>query len=185
MSNAVVETDRIIMRNWRDGDLEQLFEINQDPRVMEYFPKLQDREDTNNIIERCKQLYREKGYCLFACELKATGEFIGFVGLLDVNFEAYFTPAVEIGWRLACEHWGKGYATEAAKSILDYAFNTWGLQELVSFTTINNRRSRNVMEKIGMIEDPEGEFEHPLLAEGHPLRRHALYRITKDQYLNL
>jgi 3-dehydroquinate dehydratase/shikimate dehydrogenase len=185
MCNVVIETERLILRNWLDRDLPFFVKINQDPRVMEYFPALQNEEQSKNIIERCKQLYREKGYCLFACELKATGEFIGFVGLLDVNFEAYFIPAMEIGWRLAYEHWGKGYATEAAKSVLDYAFNTWSLQELVSFTTINNWRSRKVMEKIGMKQDPEGEFEHPLLAEGHPLRRHALYRITKDQYLNL
>jgi RimJ/RimL family protein N-acetyltransferase len=185
MSNAVIETDRIIMRNWQDGDLEQLFEINQDPRVMEYFPKLQDREYTNNIIERSKRLYGEKGYGFFACELKSTGEFIGFVGLWDTHFDAHFTPAVEIGWRLAYKHWGQGYATEAAKAVLDYAFNKLNLPEIVSLAAVGNRRSRNVMEKIGMIEDPEGEFEHPLLAEGHPLRRHALYRINKDQYLNL
>jgi RimJ/RimL family protein N-acetyltransferase len=106
---------------------------------------------------------------------------IGFVGLQYVNFEASFTPAVEIGWRLAYEYWGRGYATEAARAVLDHAFKQLKLSEVVAFTVVSNRQSRKVMQKIGMRYDPQGDFDHPDFDHNSPLRRHVLYRVSKEQ----
>ena len=118
----------------------------------------------------------------WAASLIETGEFIGMIGLEDVYFKAHFTPAVEIGWRLAFDYWGKGYATEGAQAALQYGFESLNLNEIVSFTTLENMRSRHVMKKIGMHHDPKDDFDHPKLPEGHPLRRHMLYRLNKTDW---
>lgn len=124
----------------------------------------------------------ECGFGFWAASLIETGEFIGMIGLINVQFITHFTPAVEIGWRLAFKHWGKGYATEGAKASLTYGFNTLNLKEIVSFTTEKNIRSRHVMEKIGMHRDSKDDFDHPKLPDGHPLRKHVLYRINKTDW---
>jgi RimJ/RimL family protein N-acetyltransferase len=111
-------------------------------------------------------------------EVRGGAAFAGFVGLSVPRFEAHFAPCVEIGWRLAAQHWGHGYATEGARAALAFGFGTLGLEEIVAFTAPRNVRSRRVMEKIGMTYDPADDFDHPLLPEGHPLRRHVLYRIA-------
>lgn len=178
--STLLETQRLILRTWQASDFEPMCEINQDPKVMECFPSTLSKEETRTFIDKLQQHYEQHSYTFFAVELKQTGECIGFVGLKNVSFQAHFTPAVEIGWRLSSAHWGQGYATEAAKAVLDFAFNQLQLKEIVSFTTVANIKSRRVMEKIGLLHDPQDDFQHPKLASTHPLCRHVLYRLSKN-----
>jgi RimJ/RimL family protein N-acetyltransferase len=144
---------------------------------MEHFPGTLTRRESDELVDRIEAGFAENGFFLWAVELRASGEFIGFTGLAAPGFEAHFTPAVEIGWRLARSAWGHGYATEAARAALEFGFEEVGLKEIVSFTTPLNRRSRAVMERLGMSHDPADDFEHPSLPPGHPLRPHVLYRL--------
>lgn len=173
---AMLETERLRLRNWTDEDREPLARMNADPRVMEFFPATLTREETDDMFERVRAHFARHGFGFWAAELRETGAYIGFVGLAVPAFEAHFTPCVEIGWRLAAEHWNRGLATEAAREALRYGFEDLGLREIVSFTTTANVRSRRVMEKLGMRHDPADDFDHPSIAAGHPLRRHVLYR---------
>lgn len=178
----IIKTERLILRQWKEEDREPFAELNRDPRVREYFTKLLTREESDESIKLISDHIEKRGYGLFAASLIETDEFIGFIGLQDVSFKAAFNelkPAVEIGWRLAFNHWGKGYATEAAKASLKYGFETLNLEEIVAITAVQNKRSRHVMEKIGMRYDPKDDFDHPRLPAGHPLTRHVLYRISK------
>jgi len=143
---------------------------------MEFFPKLLDRMESDAAVARINEHFDRHGFGMWAIELPGVTPFIGFVGLAVPRFKAHFTPCVEIGWRLAVEHWGRGYATEAARAALDFGFENLHLDEIVSFTVPANLRSRRVMERLGMTHSPADDFDHPLLAEGHPLRRHVLYR---------
>jgi 3-dehydroquinate dehydratase/shikimate dehydrogenase len=177
-----IRTDRLILRQWKKGDLEPFASINADPRVREYFPGLQTREESDHSVSLVSGHIEKYGWGFWAASLVETGEFIGFIGLEDVYFQANFVPAVEIGWRLAYKHWGKGYATEGALACLRYGFETLMLDEIVSFTAVENTRSRRVMEKIGMHHDSKDDFDHPKLPEGHPLRRHVLYRLDRDEW---
>jgi RimJ/RimL family protein N-acetyltransferase len=151
--------------------------MNADPAVMEHFPGTLSRRESDALVERIEAGFEANGFGLWALEVRATGEFIGFAGLDVPEFEAHFTPAVEIGWRLARSAWGHGYATEAGRAALAYGFEQAGLEEIVSFTTVANRRSRAVMERLGMSHDPADDFDHPRLPPGHPQRLHVLYRI--------
>lgn len=178
----MIQTSRLILRNWTKEDMEPFAALNQDPRVMEFFPGLISRQDSDQFVKIVSDHISDFGWGFWAASLIETGEFIGFIGLKNVSFTAHFIPAVEVGWRLAFKHWGKGYATEGAKAALKYAFETLQLGEVVSFTTTQNIRSRHVMEKIGMHHDPKDDFDHPKLSEGHPLRRHVLYRLKNNQY---
>lgn len=177
---VIIETERLILRRWREEDLEPFSLMNSDVRVMEYFPKLLSQEETKAFIERISRHMDNHRYGLFACELKETGKFIGYVGLAIPNIETEFTPCVEIGWRLAFDYWGNGYATEGAKAVLKFGFEEVGLNEILSWTVPANMRSRRIMEKIGMKQDATGSFRHPKLAEDHPLSMHVLYRILKE-----
>lgn len=179
----ILETDRLILRTWQPNDIMPMAAINQDPKVMEYFPALQGLESTKQLIKKFTRHFEENGYTFYAVELKTDHTFIGFVGLAIANFEAHFTPATEIGWRIAAKYWGKGYATEAAKAVLQYAFTMLNLEEVVSFTAMDNTRSRRVMEKIVLYHNPTDDFNHPKLDKNSPLRRHVLYRLKKDEYL--
>lgn len=181
----ILKTKRLILRTWNEQDLDPMSAINQDPLVCEFLPKIGDLAATKALIQLFINHYEKYGFTAYAVELKSNGEFIGFVGLLLVSFEAHFTPAVEIGWRLGFQHWGKGYATEAAKAVVDLAFTTLNLKEVVSFTVENNIRSRRVIEKIGMHHNPLDDFDHPKLPKNSPLCRHVLYRLTRlnDQKL--
>lgn len=181
----IIETERLILREWRKEDLGPFSEINKDPIVMEYMLRCLTEAETESFYARIQEHFEKYGYGLFACELKATGDFIGFVGLYYLTFESAFTPCVEIGWRLSSDHWGKGYATEGAKAVLKAAFEEYGLKEIVSCTAESNFRSRKVMEKIGMKQDLKGNFYHPSVPKGNPLSLHVLYRITKEDYRNL
>ncbi|MDX1963421.1 MAG: GNAT family N-acetyltransferase [Pirellulales bacterium] len=176
-------TPRLILRLWRDDDLPHFAAINTDPRVMRYLPGVLDRATSDARAARIRQHFDQHGFGLFAVEIPQIAPFIGFVGLSVPNFTAPFTPCVEIGWRLAFDHWGRGYATEAAQGVVAHAFGPLGLRELVSFTVPGNVASRRVMEKLGMTRDPAEDFHHPALPAEHPLSQHVLYRLTRKTQL--
>ena len=178
-----VETPRLLLRDWTDADAEPFAAMNADPRVMEFFPRGLDRADSDSLISHIRASITRDGFGLYAVEAKDTGAFVGFTGLARPGFDAPFMPAIEIGWRLARESWGNGYATEAAGAAVDHAFGSLGLDALVSYTTEWNRRSRRVMEKIGMTRDPRDDFMHPKLPPGHKLAPHVLYRIDRERWL--
>ncbi|MBI5175584.1 MAG: GNAT family N-acetyltransferase [Candidatus Obscuribacter sp.] len=170
-----LETERVVLRRWRKSDFKPFARMNQDPMVMEFFPRRLDADETRAMIRRIESGFEEHGFGLYAVELKENNAFIGFVGLSVPKFSAHFTPCVEIGWRLASEYWGRGLATEAAREVMRAAFHDFGLEEIVSMTAVPNQRSRRVMEKLGMTTMPDDDFDHPLVPEG-PLKRHVLYR---------
>jgi RimJ/RimL family protein N-acetyltransferase len=171
-------TPRLLLRPWQESDREPFQRMNADPRVMEFFAAPLSPEESDRTIDRVQAHIAEHRFGFFAAELRATGEFIGFVGMAHVPFEAHFTPCVEIGWRLAAAHWNRGLATEGARCCLRYAFQELALPEVVAFTAPANLRSRRVMEKLGMSRSPADDFQHPRLPEGHPLRPHVLYRVA-------
>jgi ribosomal-protein-alanine N-acetyltransferase len=173
------ETERLLLRRWRDDDRAPFAALNADPEVMRHFPARLTREESDALVDRAEQHFERHGYGLWALERRDTGAFIGFTGLAVPRFEAHFTPAVEVGWRLARSAWGAGYASEAARAALAVGFGEAGLDEIVSFTVPANTRSRAVMARIGMTHDPRDDFDHPGLPEGHPLRPHVLYRIRR------
>ena len=177
-----IHTDRLLLRRWRREDREPFAAINADPQVMEFFPKLLTREESDARADRIEAHFAEHGFGVWAVELPGIVSFAGLVGLTIPPFSAHFTPCIEIGWRLAAEYWNRGYATEGARAALDFAFKYLVANEIVSFTVPANVRSRRVMEKIGMTHDVAGDFDHPSLPVGHPLRRHVLYRVGRDQW---
>lgn len=173
-----LRTERLTLRRWRDADRAPFAQMNADPRVMEFFPAPLSREESDALITRIEAGFDRHGFGLWALEVRETGEFIGFTGLAPPEFEAHFTPAVEVGWRLAAPAWGRGYATEAARAAIAFGFERAGLEEIVSMTSALNERSRAVMERLGMSRDPADDFDHPGIPAGHPLRRHVLYRLS-------
>jgi RimJ/RimL family protein N-acetyltransferase len=175
-------TERLVLRDWRVEDRERFAAINADPEVMEYFPSTLTRPQSDAMVDRIEGHLTQHGWGLWAVEVVESHDFIGFVGLARPNFEAHFTPAVEIGWRLARGTWGNGYAPEAGRAALAFAFDQLGLDEVVSFTAVANAKSRRVMEKLGLSRDPNGDFDHPNGPAGSPLRRHVLYRIGRAEY---
>lgn len=177
-----VRTERLILRSWEEDDLEFFARLNADSRVREYFPGILSRQESDASVKLMSNHIEKCGWGFWAASLIKTGEFIGMIGLENVHFKTHFTPAVEIGWRLAFAYWGKGYATEGAGAALEYGFKSLNLNEVVSFTAMQNMRSRHVMEKIGMHYNPKDNFDHPKLPEGHPLKRHVLYRIQQSKW---
>jgi ribosomal-protein-alanine N-acetyltransferase len=171
--------ERVVMRRWRESDRDPFAAMNADPVVMEYYPSVADRRASDATVDRFEAHFDAHGFGLWAVEIPDVAPFIGYVGLSRPTFEAHFMPAVEVGWRLAREHWGHGYATEAAQAAVDVGFGELGLDEIVSFTVPANFRSRRVMERLGMTHDPADDFEHPRVPEGHRLRRHVLYRLPR------
>jgi RimJ/RimL family protein N-acetyltransferase len=147
---------------------------------MEHYPSTLTPQESDALIARIHLHFAQHGYGPYAVELIETGAFIGYIGLYTPTFQAHFTPAIEIAWRLSADHWGRGLATEGTRAVLQHAFQTLNLASLVSFTVPQNQRSRRVMEKLGMKHDPNEDFDHPNLPEGHPLRRHVLYRISRE-----
>jgi RimJ/RimL family protein N-acetyltransferase len=174
-----LSTSRLWLRQWRASDRESFARLNADPVVMEFMSGCLNRAESDRFAEAAEAEIARQGWGLWALELRASGAFIGFVGLRAPTFQALFTPCIEIGWRLERASWGKGLATEAGLECLRFAFETLGLREVVSFTVPENRRSRAVMERLGMLRDPDGDFDHPRLPAGHPLRRHVLYRLRQ------
>lgn len=169
-----IETDRLILRSWKQEDLSLFIAMNKDKRVMRYFPTTLSETETEAFYNRISDEFCRKGWGLYAVEIKSTGEFIGYVGMHEIGFEAEFTPGIEIGWRLAADFHNNGYATEAAKAVLLMAKES-GIKRLYSFTAKINAPSERVMQKIGMVK--AGEFNHPKLMEDSPLLRHVLYQI--------
>jgi RimJ/RimL family protein N-acetyltransferase len=178
-SNAAHElrTQRLLLRRWCQADRAPFAALNADARVMEHFPSPLSKEESDALAMRIESHFQLHGFAQWAVEIPGVASFAGFVGLSIPRFEAKFTPCVEIGWRLAAEYWGQGFATEGARAALDYGFETLRLNEILSFTVRANIRSRRVMERIGMTHDPVDDFDHPLLPAGHRLSRHVLYRI--------
>lgn len=184
-SKIILTTPRLILRTWKPSDIALMAAINSDPLVMEYFPATQNIVATQASIDYITQHYKNYGYGVYAVEIKDTHEFIGFVGLdhpsFEIpNFKPIGLPIVEILWRLSSSHWGKGYATEAARAVLHYAFTELNLDEIISFAVVANFKSRRVMEKIGLHHSDKDDFDHPKLEEKNPLRRHVLYRLTRN-----
>jgi len=173
-----LETKRIKLRQWQERDFPVFARLNADSHVMEYFPEPLSQEQSDKLARRCESLIRKRGWGFWALELKSTQEFIGFLGLHKPQANLPFSPCVEIGWRLLKDHWGNGYATEASQEALRFAFDELGLDEVVSYTTVANTRSRAVMERLGF-HDAEQNFEHPDLPKGHSLSEHVLYKMSK------
>lgn len=172
----MIRTERLLLREWRESDREPWAELNADPAVMEFFPALLDRSEADAAFDRISAAIADRGWGLWAVEFD--GEFQGFTGMQPVPFQAAFTPAVEIGWRLRRSAWGRGFATEAARASLDYAWTELALDEVVAMAVGRNRRSLAVMERLGMTRDLDHDFDHPRVPEG-PLRRHVLYRVRR------
>jgi RimJ/RimL family protein N-acetyltransferase len=177
-----VRTERLLLRTWRRTDLAPFAALNRDPAVMEHFPSMRTRAESDALVRSFRRLWREDGHGPWAVERLEDGAFIGFVGLVTPRFEAHFTPAVEVGWRLAHSAWGHGYATEAGRAALAFGFERLQLDEIVSFTAPANARSRAVMERLGMTHDPADDFDHPRVPAGSPLRRHVLYRLRRADW---
>jgi len=175
------ETDRLLLRQWLATDREPFAALNADPRVMEFFPATLNRAMSDSMANYCQAFIAERGWGFWAAELKDSDQFIGFIGLHTPSFELPFSPCVEIGWRLAFQYWGKGFASEAARGALHVGFELLNLREIVSFTAVRNLRSRAVMERLGMRE-ARSTFEHPHIPVGSPLRLHCLYRLSRDNW---
>lgn len=176
-----LQTQRLLLRCWRESDREPFSAMNADRRVMEFFPAVQSRSASDASIDSWQAQFAQQGWSNWAVELLACGRFIGFIGLSIPKRLLPFSPCVEIGWRLAAEHWGQGFATEGARAALRAGFERLGLDEIVSFTSVLNVPSQVVMRRIGM-RDAHQDFEHPGVPEGHPLRLHCLYRMTRQHW---
>ncbi len=176
-----IETERLYLRQWQASDFAPFAKMNANPKVMEYFPKLLTTSMSNAIAKKCQSLINDNGWGFWAVNLKETDTFIGMVGLNNANADMPFSPAVEIAWRLDNDYWGLGYATEAARASLNFAFVELGIEEVVSFTAVINKRSQLVMERLSMTNTQE-DFFHPMLESNHRLAEHVLYKITRQQW---
>jgi RimJ/RimL family protein N-acetyltransferase len=176
-----LHTTRLRLRRWLPEDRAAFARLNSDPRVMEFFPKPLSREESDAVVDRIEAHFDEHEFGCWAVEIPDTTPFAGFIGISIPRFEAHFTPCVEIGWRLDADHWNQGYATEGARAALGFGFTFLPVEEIVSFTVPANARSRRVMEKLGMTHMVKEDFDHPALPEGHPLRRHVLYRLRRPE----
>jgi RimJ/RimL family protein N-acetyltransferase len=175
---ANIRTERLLLRRWLPADRAIFARMNADPRVMAHLPGPLTAVESDALADRIEQHFDEYGFGLWAVEAPGVAPFVGFVGLVTATFAAPFTPCVEIGWRLGAEHWGRGFATEAARAALSFGFERLELSEIVAFTVPDNQRSRRVMERIGMVHDPGGDFDHPSAPDR--MKRHVLYRIARD-----
>jgi ribosomal-protein-alanine N-acetyltransferase len=184
-TSRIIETERLILRDWRDSDRAPWAAMNADPRVREFFPGLLTPEQSDTSMALLIECQARDGFTFWAVEEKATGAFAGFTGLLRTDLAAPFAPCVEIGWRLATPFWKRGLATEAARGCLDFGFGTLGLTEIVAFTTHNNLPSRRVMERLGMTRDAADDFIHPSMPTEHPLQPSVLYRIGAARWATL
>jgi RimJ/RimL family protein N-acetyltransferase len=176
-----LRTPRLLLREWRDEDVEPFAHLSADPAVMQYLVSFADRPAIDAWIAGARTHWRERGFGPWVVELPGEASFIGVVGLSRLRFALPFAPAVEAAWRVARAYWGKGYAHEAARAAIGDGFGRLGLDEIVAFTVPTNRASRRIMEKLGMTHEPakDFDFEHPRLPPGHPLRRHVLYRLRR------
>jgi RimJ/RimL family protein N-acetyltransferase len=180
-----LQTERLILRQWQESDRQPFRDLNADPCVMEFMPGRLTPEASDELMERVQRHFEIHGFGLFAAELRMDHSFLGFIGLSIPNFDAPFMPAIEVGWRIAARHWGKGLATEGAHEVLRFGFESVGLDSAVSFTVPGNVRSLRIMEKLGMTHDPADDFDHPRLPAGHALQRHVLYRLHRREWSQL
>lgn len=180
-SNKSITTNRLHLRQWRETDLEPFGELNSDPRVREFFPTVLTRKKSDQEVVELSQHIEKFGWGFWAVSLVQTDEFIGCIGLDEVYFKRAFSPAIDIGWRLHYNHWGKGYATEGALAALQYGFTALNLESIVAYTAEGNVRSRHIMEKIGLRHEPNFDFDHPDFPADHKHKRHVLYRITQKE----
>jgi RimJ/RimL family protein N-acetyltransferase len=178
-------TPRLRLRGFTDADLEPFAAMNADPRVMEHFPSPLTREQSDGLVDRIAARWESDGFGLWAVERLEDGVFLGFTGLTPPGFDANFTPCVEIGWRFAVDAWGHGYATEAARAALRFGFEELELDEILSWTIPDNWPSRRVMERIGMTHDPADDFDHPRHLANDRIRRHVLYRLSRQRWASL
>ena len=177
-----LETERLLLRRWRERDRDAFAALNADPEVMEHFPSVLSAEESGQLLRRIDRHFEEFGFGLWAVEIKWAKRFIGFCGLAVPTFQTHFTPAVEIGWRFAKDQWGSGYATEAAKVVLDFGFEKADLEQILSWTIPANLRSQGVMQRLGMQRAPELDFDHPRFLQDDRLRRHIVFRITRREW---
>jgi len=183
MKQSQIKTKRLLLRPWRDSDFPIFAEMNADPKVMEFFPFLLSREESDNFALATMDHFEKRGWGNWAVSELNGSDFIGYIGLRYIDFPAPFTPAVEVGWRLAYDYWNKGYATEGALAALQYGFTILNLEEIISFTSKHNLRSIAVMKKIGMMHNEIDDFDHPKLPPGHWLGRHVLYRLNRAKWI--
>jgi RimJ/RimL family protein N-acetyltransferase len=179
---AELRTDRLLLRQWRDADLDPWAAMNADPEVMEHFPSVMTRQESAAFMTRIRAAIDDRGWGLWAVEVVGGAPFIGFIGLQPVVDPVMPFDGVEVGWRLARSAWGHGYASEGARAALAYAFEELSLPEVISFTSTTNERSQAVMRRIGLTRDPADDFDHPKVPEGSRLRRHVLYRLRRDAF---
>ncbi|QLH37243.1 MAG: GNAT family N-acetyltransferase [Parachlamydiaceae bacterium] len=177
-----MRTKRLLLRHWQESDLKPFADMNADHRVREYFPNLLSEEESNASIEQFQRDLEINGFGFWAIELLEEKQFIGFCGINHVKFDSHFTPCIEIGWRLAAQYWGHGYATEAAQEALKCGFSNYNFHEIVAFTAVYNKRSRRVMEKLGMHRSEKDDFDHPKIEKGKPVCRQVLYRIFQKEW---
>lgn len=178
-----LETNRLLLRPWREEDYAPFAEMNADPRVREFFPSVLTREQSNAEADYCRDEFARNSYTFFAAEDRTTGEFHGFIGLAQLNIDIPNVPhrAVEIGWRLKHASWNRGLATEGARAVLTHALHTLRLPTVYAYTAVQNQPSRRVMEKLGLTYQPALDFNHPRVPEGNPLRRHVIYSISRSE----
>ena len=179
---GALATPRLRLRLWRPEDLEPFAALNADPRVREFFPSTQTYQESADSMASIGAHFERRGFGLWAVEVIGGAPFIGFIGLSVPSFDAPFMPCVELGYRLAFEHWGRGYATEGSRAAIDFGFTTLGLGEIVAMTAVANERSRRVMARLGMTRNAADDFDHPNVAVGHPLRAHVLYRLSAREW---
>jgi RimJ/RimL family protein N-acetyltransferase len=181
-SGPTIETERLVLRRWKERDREEFAALNADPEVMEHFPGVLSAEESDQMLRRIDRQFVEFGFGLWAVDIKWAEKFIGFCGLAVPTFQTHFTPAVEIGWRFARDEWGNGYATEAARAALDFGFEQAALDEILSWTIPANERSQGVMARLGLKRSPALDFDHPRFLHDDRLRRHVVYRITREEW---
>jgi RimJ/RimL family protein N-acetyltransferase len=179
MTPVVLKAGRVCLRQWQECDCEPFAQLNADPVAMEYFPFTLTRAESDAMVDRMRAAIDERGWGFWCLEIE--GRCAGFTGLNVPTFDARFLPAIEIGWRMLPHYWGRGLATEAARLALQYAFDVLKAPEIVAFTAVANARSRRVMERLGMRRDAAGDFDHPRVPAGNPLRRHVLYRLSASR----
>ena len=181
-SGPTIHTERLVLRRWKEQDGDAFAAINSDPEVMEHFPGVLSREESDQMILRMELHFEEFGYGLWAVDIRWADRLIGFCGLSVPTFHTHFTPAVEIGWRFARDVWGNGYATEAARAAVDFGFEHADLEQILSWTIPANERSQGVMTRLGMKRAPDLDFDHPRFLDDDRLRHHIVYRITREDW---
>jgi RimJ/RimL family protein N-acetyltransferase len=177
-----LRTARLLLRPWRDGDIEPLAAMNADAEVMKHFPGPLSAEQSAEQMRNMQAGFAQHGYDFWAAELPGESSFIGFIGVRRVPARFPFAPAVELGWRLARPYWKRGLAQEGARASVDFAFDALALSELLAYTAATNRRSRRLMERLGMARDPREDFLHPAIPAGHRLQPHVLYRLAPARW---